>query len=328
MTQTPADIGLTPDAEARLEGYLHQVRAALVGVPDVSPDEIEADIREHVENELRTAVRPVALFVLESVLNRLGPPTQWLPAGRTSSPLAEVPSLGRYLRARLRGIGNALWRGPEDWRLPYLSFGVFAFGVLAFPLFPLFLIVSYLLARAGVAVAKEKGIELGVARKWLLYPPTLIVSLVLFLTLVVAVPIGMTRVGFLVVDDADTQERWELAGRPRMQSSSHFGRARELRAKFPRVETTLDKLLADFPGSESTREVTAGVFVGVGVVAFWWAILGFIAGMMPRAIRATFYPLCQRFEGRFAHRAGLVCLLVIAIWCGLAYRIITDAGLL
>ena len=43
-------IEFTPEAEARLVEYLRQVRAALSGSPDVSPDEIEADIREHVEN--------------------------------------------------------------------------------------------------------------------------------------------------------------------------------------------------------------------------------------------------------------------------------------
>ena len=113
-------LGLSPDAEARFEEYLAQVRRALAGVPDVSPAEIEADIREHVENELRAAARPVEPFVLEAVLTRLGPPTQWLPPGRppvTAQVTAGFATLGQYLKARRRAAWESVWRGPEDWRL-------------------------------------------------------------------------------------------------------------------------------------------------------------------------------------------------------------------
>ena len=60
MSGAIAMIEFTPEAEARLADYLRQVRAALAGAADVNPDEIEADIREHVENELRRAAAPVA----------------------------------------------------------------------------------------------------------------------------------------------------------------------------------------------------------------------------------------------------------------------------
>ena len=43
----------TAEAIARLEQYLREVRAALANSPDVNPDEIESDIRDHVATELR-----------------------------------------------------------------------------------------------------------------------------------------------------------------------------------------------------------------------------------------------------------------------------------
>jgi len=161
MTDSPAEVEFAPEAEARFADYLREVRAALAGVPDVNPDEIEADVREHVENELHAKPRPVRLADLEAVLVRLGPPTQWAPA-RTGLSM----SIGQILRARWQGLREAIWRGPEDWRLAYLAFGVFAIGVLAFPLFPLFLVLSYILSRAAIALAKGKGVALG-ARNWL-----------------------------------------------------------------------------------------------------------------------------------------------------------------
>ena len=162
MTGAIPMIEFTPDAQIRLANYLQQVRA-LAGSPDVNPDEIEADIREHVENELRTAPRPIEWTALDAVLTRLGPPSQ---SG------AGEPSLlrrtGFLLRERLRGarasLGDrlhaareAVWRRPEDWRLAYLTFGVFVVGMLTFVLFPIFLFVSYFLGRAGSPTSEREG---------------------------------------------------------------------------------------------------------------------------------------------------------------------------
>jgi hypothetical protein len=76
---------------------------------------------------------------------------------------------------RVRGMSH-------DWRLAYLAFGLFALGLIAFPLFPAFLLAAYIAARADVSLARERGETLG-ARRWLIYPPMVIVSLALFLTL-------------------------------------------------------------------------------------------------------------------------------------------------
>lgn len=339
MTQAPTNLGLTPDAEARFDDYLRQVRAALVGVPDVSPDEIEADIREHVENELQSAVRPVALLVLDAVLNRLGPPTQWLPAGKAAVP-AEFPSLWRYTHVRLRHAASALWGGPEDWRLPYLAFGTFALGLLTFPIFPLFLLVSYLLARAGIAVAKERGIELGVGRKWLLYPPLVIVSVSLLGVATIAVPLLSTLAILAEAYDSHHAERstWRTVKLPRTITITDTNprvfvtrtvadEHQELVVD-PNVVTWLDRVRAQFPGTQSVQQSLAPTFTGFGVFTLWWAILGLVRSVFPGLVRAVFFPLYQGAVGRRISRVGVVCLALFAIWCGFAYQIAANAGLL
>ncbi|HEX4608596.1 MAG TPA: hypothetical protein VH092_10370, partial [Urbifossiella sp.] len=288
---TEHTLGLTPAAEARFDDYLDQVRRALAGAPDVSPGEIEADIREHVENELRAAARPVEPFVLEAVLRRLGPPTQWLPAGRPAAPAAPFTTLGQYLKVRWRAARAAVWRGPEDWRLAYLSFGTFALGVLAFPVFPLFLVLSYLLSRAGLAVAADRGVVLDAGRKWLLYPPVVLVSLGLGLV-VAAAPLGIVAVTVEQTRQADHQERWELAGRPTANPWRNAPRLapRALAERFPDVVTRLDRVLGVFPGPAATREVLAVGFLAAGVMAAWWAVVGCAAGAFPGLARGLVLP--------------------------------------
>lgn len=328
-------LGLSAAAEARLDEYLAQMRRALLGVPDVNSAEIEADIREHVENELRGAVRPVELLVLEVVLRRLGPPTQWLPPGRvpvTAQVGATFSTFGQFLKARFRAARTAIWRGPEDWRLPYLSFGTFAFGVIAFPLFPLCLVVSYILSRAGVACAADKGVTLDAGRKWLLYPPLAIVSLALVVG-VVGAPIGIIFATVDEVHNADIYERWEKAGRPTTLSS--WGRPttvrltdRQVREKFPEVQTQLDRVLAPFPGSPPAREVLGVAFVAGGVLSAWWGVLGCLAGAFPGLVRGLFFPLHGCFGGRWAGWIGTAGLVLLALWAAAAYRLAEAAGLI
>lgn len=328
-------LGLTAAAEARLDEYLAQVRRALLGVPDVNSAEIEADIREHVENELRSAARPVEQLVLEVVLRRLGPPTQWLPPGRvpiTAQVGASAVTFGQFLKARFRAARAALWRGPEDWRLAYLSFSVFAFGVIAFPLFPLCLVVSYLLSRAGVAVAADKGITLDAGRKWLLYPPVVLVSLALAIG-VVGAPIGIVAGIAVEAHDVDIYERWVAAGKPMVLSS--WGRPtnvrmpdRQVRESFPEVRTQLDGLLAALPVVPAAREVAAVGFLAAGVLSAWWGVLGCVAGAFPGLVRGLFFPFHGCFSGRLAGWVGTAGLVLLAVWGAAAYRLAEAVGLL
>jgi hypothetical protein len=311
MTRTPADIGLSPPAAARFDDYLSQVRAALARVPDVNPDEIEADIREHVEHELLGAARPVPLAALAAVLARLGPPSQW-GAGDDPTLLHRARHLLGGARAaaaaRLRGVRAVLWGGPEDWRLTYLSFGAFALVVLSFGvLLPVCLPLSYLLARAGVAHARDTGVALG-ARRWLLYPPVVLVSLTL-LTAAVAWPAGLGGVaGEQVAQARDRVSRYDrhLRGANDRAADIEWNR----------------RMLAAIPGGPAFAPAAAGLFVGAGALLLWWAILGAAAARFPGAVRAAFCPLCDRFESRNGGWLAFTCSVLLIPWCATAYEVV------
>ena len=190
MTGTVAMTRFTPDAEARLEHYLSDVRAALAGASDVSPAEIEADIQAHIDAEFHAAIRPVSAGELEAVLVRLGPPEVWaVTADRSPAAHGIEPfhwsDFFANLKRRLLSIPATLWNGPEDWRLPYIAFGLFVFGIFTLPIFGLgviFLGMSYLFGRATAELAKEKGQPLG-ARRWLAYPGVIAIVVPLFIAL-------------------------------------------------------------------------------------------------------------------------------------------------
>jgi hypothetical protein len=328
MTHSPTELELSPDAAARLDDYLRQVRAALAGAADVTPGEIEADIREHVENELRGAPRPVPVGALEAVLTRLGPPSQW-GAGDDPSLLRRAWHL---IRARLRTAREAVWRGPEDWRLAYLSFGVFAVGVLTVVAFPVCLLVSYLLARAGVAAAREKGAELGAARKWLLYPPLVVVSTALTVV-VVALPVAAGIAAGAEVAGAEhrvtTFDRPDPA--PVDPRDRRAVRDWEYRQTWKtRVASQVEEdrqLLAVIPVSGRWAPAAAGLFVGVGACALWWTVVGLLAGSFPGAVRAAFVPFHDRFTRGRGYGIAAVCFFVLIVWSAWAFEIASAAGL-
>ena len=54
-------IRFTPEALAHLDDYLAEVRSAGSGHTSVNPDEIEADVRDHVSAALERAEQPVTL---------------------------------------------------------------------------------------------------------------------------------------------------------------------------------------------------------------------------------------------------------------------------
>lgn len=152
-------IALTDEAQARLDFYLGQVRLSLRGHRSVEPAEVERDIAEHIEGELSGVGRPVPAAELDKVLRQLGSPEQWVPA----------EDLVWWRKSLLR-----LRVGPEDWRLAYLSLGLLVLGFFVPPFLALAIPAAFLLARAAVALAGERGEALG-AQRWLLYPALLLV---------------------------------------------------------------------------------------------------------------------------------------------------------
>jgi hypothetical protein len=250
---------LTPDAQQHLDQYLQVVRLFLRGT-GLPAEEVEADVREHIATALESEEAPVPRPVLERVLERLGPPAVWVPDD-------ELPAWRRWARR--------LVRGPEDWRLAYLCFGLFVLSLATAPFGGVvFDIAAYFVARAAHAVAREQGVALG-ARRWLIYPPLVFISLAIGLV-IFAGPVpplavwGIEEGGFL-----------RLAG-------GDAGRLRE------------------------GRLAVHASFVAI-VAGTWWLLVAVFAARYLHGFRSLLLPLAERLERRHLVRfAACAALLAVA----------------
>jgi hypothetical protein len=152
---------LTQDAQSQLARYLRQMRTALRGHPSVDPDDIERDVLGHIDAELAGHHEPIVEHDLRRVLDRLGAPSQWVPAEELTP---------------WWGVISSLRDGPEDWRLAYLSLTLAFVGATLFlgnawlwPLPLLLPIVAFFMARASLELLEHHEEPIG-ARRWLLYP--------------------------------------------------------------------------------------------------------------------------------------------------------------
>ena len=170
MTALPS---LTQDAQGDLERYLGRVKSALRPHPSVDADDVEREIRGHIEAELEGASAPVTAERLRSVLDRLGSPGDWVPTD-------ELPAWRKLLLQ--------LSSGREDWRLSYLALGLFVSCPLLGPVAPLAFFTSILVARAGLALLDERGEPAG-ARRWFLYPPLVFIYVDLAVVVVILPPV-------------------------------------------------------------------------------------------------------------------------------------------
>jgi hypothetical protein len=234
---------------------------------------------------------------------------------------------------RFRQAREAIWRGPEDWRLAYLTFGTFAVGILAFPFFPLFLIIAYILGRAGIALAHEKGVEIGTARKWLLYPPVAIVSFALLLV-VLAVPVVAGGVTAAQVAGALQRVKSFDGSNPDSIDARDWRSARDREARQSikeRMASQLEEdreLLAMVPVQRDWAPAVAGLFVGVGACAMWGMVLGFVGATYPRAVRAVFLPFCNGFERRHGIWLAIPSIVATVVWFCAVWETASAAGLI
>lgn len=169
-------IRMTDRAEERVEAYVGRVRSALAFHSDIDADEVARDVRDHVEEALRDRPEPVGEDDVAAVLDRLGSPGRWAPAGEVRG--------WRGVLERIRG-------GPGDWRLAYLCLAVTVLGLATVPIGVgiLLLLPAFVLARAVVELSEERGETLG-ARRWLVYPALHVVYAALAL-LLFAAPAGL-----------------------------------------------------------------------------------------------------------------------------------------
>jgi len=143
---------LSSEARHRLDQYLEEMRASMPASTPTEMAEIEQDIRDHVDADLSNHVAPASKDELERILERLGDPRQW---STDTAPTGHAPMSSNV--------------GFENW-LAYVSAG----SMLLFMAAPPLLLVSWLLARWTLQRIEERGEKLG-ARRWLLYPPILVV---------------------------------------------------------------------------------------------------------------------------------------------------------
>ena len=148
---------LSLSAQECIDFYMQKVKARLRGAKTLDANEIERDIQEHIERELEGEVEPVGNDAVAGVLDRLGSPEQWVPD--------EELSWWRKIMVRMQS-------GPDDWRLAYISFGLFVAGFVILPFCVIFLLLSVYIARSALSVAGGPE-EIG-AQKKLIYPPLVV----------------------------------------------------------------------------------------------------------------------------------------------------------
>ncbi|HJT16210.1 MAG TPA: hypothetical protein VJ853_02425 [Thermoanaerobaculia bacterium] len=148
---------LTPEAQQKLDTYLQRMRNELSGSKSVTAEEVEQNVREHIEFALAGANGPIDSARIAIVLDRLGAPEQWMPDD-------ERPAWRRAI-ARLQS-------GPEEWRLAYGSLALFVLSLMLIPvgIGVVLIFASFLVSRAYVEYMRNHGEPLG-ARRWLVYPP-------------------------------------------------------------------------------------------------------------------------------------------------------------
>lgn len=169
-------IEMTPAARERLDNYLQRMRSELRGTRSVAADEVEQNVREHIEIALAGATGPVGATEVIGVLDRLGPPEHWL---------AEEE------RPAWRGVMDQLFSGRDDWRLAYIAFGLFLVSMAFFPAGGFFLLIpAMLVSRAHVELASDRGEPLG-ARRWLVYPAIAVVLAFAVAVLILVPPLGI-----------------------------------------------------------------------------------------------------------------------------------------
>jgi len=276
----------TPEAQMRFDEYLAHARAALAGCSEVSPDDIEQDVRAHIAAEFPPGSGWVRLDQLEAVLARLGRPEQWVadedrPVWRRGFDWVRTrpAAVGR----RVRVATDRLRNGPDDWRLAYITFGLLLVGVILFPLAVVLLPASYLVGRAALARARNSGQSLG-GQKWLIYPPLLIVSVPLMLGLLFW-PLG---VGGAIADDVWRHNRDSI-----------------------RAALELPRGLSEF--------LTFAYFMA-GAVSIWWVLLGGVFLVARRLPAAIFPPLVTKPGHSFGAWLFAPGVVVFALWVAATAR--------
>lgn len=257
---------MTPEARQRLDQYLERARFSLRGT-SVEADEVERDVRDHIEEALQGRTDPILAPELDEVLGRLGSPDQWVPED-------EIPFWRRWL--------NHFVTGSEDWRLAYICFALTLLGLVTIPFggFVLF-IGAYLLGRAAVSLSSERGDDLG-ARKWLIYPPLVFISLTIVLALLIGPIPGFAAPYFDSIGDPDG-------------------------------------LAAMFGSDSGATAVSVGIALTTAVAGLWWLILSVLATLMIEPLRKVLVPIANGLKKRHLIWLAVTGVILLGIGAGVFF---------
>jgi hypothetical protein len=254
-------IEFTEEAKKRLELYLQRMRSALRGTRAIEPGEVEQNVREHVALALASVEGPVGADRLAGVLEQLGPPERWLPED-------DRPWLTR--------AWDGLIKGPEDWRLAYVSFALTLAMIVLLPaggVGVLLLLPAFIVSRAWVSLMEQRNEPLD-ARRWFVLPPIVLMFL-LFVGGVMGSVIGMAAV---------------LA-----------------------AENDLTRYGIPHPGHRAEQVVAFAGYLGL-VAGGWWIVLSGLFAVFFEPIRALFAPLLARLKRR--HLLVLTALGAVVLGIG------------
>lgn len=259
-------IDLTPSARQRFDDYFRRLRHSLRRASPVEADDVEQSVREHIEVALAGVPAPVGGEQLAEVLDRLGAPDGWVPADDRSAIQRMVQQVAERLRS-----------GPEEWRLAYVTFGLFILALILTPvgIGVLLMIVSFFASRAYVDFMETKQEDPG-ARRWLIYPP-------------IALFLAMATV-FFVVGVAGPALAWGIG-----------------EEGFLRL---LDESRLHAPYYEA--QFVAGA--AAATLGTWWILASLIGMTFLPVIRFIFKPLLTRV--RRTHFLGLTIIGVLSLGLG------------
>lgn len=263
-------INLSDSAKKCLDEYLRKMRTCLRDCVTVDADEVERNVIEHIENELIGVLEPVSLENLDIVLKRLGSPSQWVPE-------EQIPWWRKVI---LR-----LHKGPEEWRLAYVSFVLF---ILAFLLvgrlsFIVLLLASFCTSRAVVSMAKEPDELRG--KKWLIYQTLIVVYVPTFIFMFFwpVLPLQML---------AHSLVRHEY---------THYG---------------MWGGLSNIAYNSSRFTAGGDILILLTIMGLWWIVLGIIGCLGPTLFKVIFRPFADNFKRKWAGLVLGIGLLLIIVCLG------------
>lgn len=259
-------IDLTPSARQRFDDYFRRLRHSLRRASPAEAEDVEQSVREHIEVALADAPAPVGGEQLAEVLDRLGAPDGWLPADERT-----------FVERSVQQVKERLRSGPDEWRLAYLTFGLFLAALLLLPVgIGFFLMIASFLASRAYSDFMESKQEAAGARRWLVYPP-----IAFFLAIATAL---------FVVGPAGPVVGWGI------DNDGFLRLLEDSRLQAPYYEA----------------QFVAGA--AAATLGTWWVLASLLGMVFLPVIRFIFKPLLSRV--RRTHFLGLTIVGLVALTAG------------